>query len=148
MRTSSRRPLKYSLHTEFPPIRSGADETASAPDAAPANKKVLLGWPALAEELESVHPVHYAQIATQLEALYVEDLERIDNQAVALRLVHFVDKLYDQEVRLSITLRDGLTLGEIFSVDYRHGGYEKKYRRCLSRLHELVSETKAAEVAL
>jgi hypothetical protein len=32
----------------------------------------------------------------------------------------------------------------IFAVSYRHGGYEKKYRRCLSRLHELVSETKAA----
>jgi len=86
--------------------------------------------------------VHYAQIATQLHALYVEDLERIDNQAVALRLVHFVDKLYDQEVRLSVSLAAGLPLGEIFSIAYRHGGYEKKYRRCLSRLHELLSETK------
>jgi cell division protein ZapE len=108
------------------------------------NAKVLLRWPELATELEAVHPVHYAQIATQLEALYVEDLQQIDNQAVALRLVHFVDKLYDQEVRLSVSLRAGLPLGEIFSVAYRHGGYEKKYRRCLSRLHELVSETQAA----
>jgi cell division protein ZapE len=112
-------------------------------DPAPENKKVLLRWPELAKELEAVHPVHYAQIATQLEALYAEDLERIDNQAVALRLVHFVDKLYDQEVRLSVSLLNGLPLGEIFSVAYRHGGYEKKYRRCLSRLHELLSETKA-----
>ncbi len=94
-------------------------------------------------ELEAVHPVHYAQIATQLEALYVEDLQQIDNQAVALRLVHFVDKLYDQEVQLSVSVRAGLTLGEIFSAAYRHGGYEKKYRRCLSRLHELVTGTKA-----
>jgi len=113
-------------------------------DPAPDRAKVLLRWPDLATELEAVHPVHYAQIATDLEALYVEDLQRIDNQAVALRLVHFVDKLYDQEVRLSVSLRAGLLLGEIFSVAYRHGGYEKKYRRCLSRLHELVSETQAA----
>jgi cell division protein ZapE len=128
---------------------SGAEDhavlqKACAQDQSPDQKKVLLRWPELASELEAVHPVHYAQIATQLEALYVEDLQRIDNQAVALRLVHFVDKLYDQQVRLSVSLEPGLALGEIFSVAYRHGGYEKKYRRCLSRLHELVSETTAA----
>ncbi len=119
-------------------VRATFDE-----DPAPENKKVLLRWHEVAKELEAVHPVHYAQIATQLEALYIEDLDHIDNQAVALRLVHFVDKLYDQEVRLSMSLLNGLPLGEIFSVAYRHGGYEKKYRRCLSRLHELLSETKA-----
>src|SRR5712691_2909636 len=112
-------------------------------DPTPDHATVLLHWPDLVTELEAFHPVHYAQIASRLEALYVEDLQRIDNQAVALRLVHFVDKLYDQEVRLSVTLRTGLPLGEIFSIAYRHGGYEKKYRRCLSRLHELISETKA-----
>jgi len=109
---------------------NGGIREAFEKDPAPDHARVLLRWPELARELEAVHPVHYAQIATQLQALYVQDLERIDNQAVALRLVHFVDKLYDQEVRLRISLRAG--------------GYEKKYRRCLSRLHELVSETKAA----
>jgi cell division protein ZapE len=113
-------------------------------DPTPDHANVLLRWPDLVTELEAVHPVHYAQIAIQLEALYVEGLQPIDNQAVALRLVHFVDKLYDQEVRLSVSLDAGLLLGEIFSVAYRRGGYEKKYRRCLSRLHELVSETQAA----
>lgn len=116
---------------------------AFAQDPSPDHAKVLLRWPELATELEAVHPVHYAQIATGLEALYVEDLQQIDNQAVALRLVHFVDKLYDQEVRLSLSLSNGLPMGEIFSAAYRHGGYEKKYRRCLSRLRELVSETTA-----
>jgi cell division protein ZapE len=115
-----------------------------AEDPSPDRARVLLQWPHLARQLEMVHPVHYAQIATQLQALYLEDLGRIEHQAVALRLVHFVDKLYDQEVRLRVSTRDGLPLGEIFSATYRHGGYEKKYRRCLSRLHELVSETKAA----
>ena len=123
---------------------NGGIREAFEKDPAPDRARVLLRWPELAQELEAVHPVHYAQIATQLQALYVENLERIDNQAVALRLVHFVDKLYDQEVRLRISLRAALPLGEIISVAYRHGGYEKKYRRCLSRLHELVSETKAA----
>ena len=112
-------------------------------DAAADQARVLLDWPSLAMQLERVHPVHYAQIATRLDALFIERLDSIDDQAVALRLVHFVDKLYDQEVRLTVSTAAGLPLGDIFSRRYRHGGYEKKYRRCLSRLHELVSETNA-----
>jgi cell division protein ZapE len=104
-----------------------------------ANERVLLDWPALATQLEQVHPVHYGQIAGRLESLYLRGLEPIADQAVALRLVHFVDKLYDQEVRLSVSSTVPLT--ELFSASYRHGGYEKKYRRCLSRLHELLSES-------
>jgi cell division protein ZapE len=115
---------------------------AYAEDRAPETARVLLDWSSLARQLEAVHPVHYAQIATKLDALFVQDLQRIDDQAVALRLVHFVDKLYDQEVPLTLTTRSNVPLVEIFSPAYRNGGYEKKYRRCLSRLHELVSETR------
>jgi cell division protein ZapE len=115
---------------------------AYAEDSAPEGARVLVDWSALAGQLEAVHPVHYAQIAAQFDALYVADLHRIDDQAVALRLVHFVDKLYDQEVRLTLSTQDGLPLVEIFSSAYRSGGYEKKYRRCLSRLHELLAETR------
>jgi cell division protein ZapE len=104
-----------------------------------ATERVLLDWPALATQLERVHPVHYAQIASRLAALYLKGLEPIEDQAVALRLVHFVDKLYDQQVRLSVASTVPLT--DVFSASYRHGGYEKKYRRCLSRLHELLSES-------
>jgi cell division protein ZapE len=110
-------------------------------DAESATTKVLLDWSDLASQLELLHPVHYGQIARQLDALFVGDLEPIDDQAVALRLVHLVDKLYDQQVGLTISSRPGLQLTDVFSAGYRHGGYEKKYRRCLSRLHELLSET-------
>jgi cell division protein ZapE len=113
-------------------------------DPASDEARVLIAWPGLASQLAAVHPVHYAQIASQLSALFVHGLRRVDDQAVALRLVHFVDKLYDQEVRLVVSTVDDLPLAEIFSAAYRHGGYEKKYRRCLSRLHELIAETQAA----
>ena len=108
-----------------------------------SKRKVLLSWTQLAKQLEDVHPVHYAQIAARIDALYVTGLACINDLAVALRLVHFVDKLYGQEVRLTLSTTDDLPLGEIFGPGYRHGGYEKKYRRCLSRLHELVAETNA-----
>jgi len=106
-----------------------------------ADREISIDWPSLASQLELLHPVHYGQVAGQLEALFIRDLERIDDQAVALRLVHLVDKLYDQQVGLTISGKDTLRLSEIFAASYRHGGYEKKYRRCLSRLHELLSET-------
>jgi cell division protein ZapE len=107
--------------------------------AEPIAAAVLVTWPALAAELERIHPVHYGQIASRLDALYLDQLSIIEDQAVALRLVHFVDKLYDNEVRLAIA--SAVPLSEVFSKGYRHGGYEKKYRRCLSRLHELLAET-------
>ena len=100
---------------------------------------VLLPWPQLANDLERVHPVHYGQIAARLSALYIDELTTIEDQAVALRLVHFVDKLYEEQVPLRLSSL--VPLPELFSASYRHGGYEKKYRRCLSRLHELVAET-------
>jgi cell division protein ZapE len=112
-------------------------------DPAPETARVLITWPALAAQLEAVHPVHYAQIAANLDSLFLEDLPTIEDQAVALRLVHFVDKLYDQQVRLMLSTRHHLPLVEIFSARYRNGGYEKKYRRCLSRLHELLAETRS-----
>jgi len=104
---------------------------------------LVLAWNELARELERVHPIHYAQIAAQLPGLHVVGLDTIADQAVALRLVHFVDKLYDQEVRLALGANVPLT--ELFAANYRHGGYEKKYRRCLSRLHELLRETEVGE---
>jgi cell division protein ZapE len=102
-----------------------------------------LDWPALAHQLARVHPVHYAQIAARLAGLEIHELAPIEDQAVALRLVHFVDKLYDQEVPLSVSA--SMPLSELFAPSYRHGGYEKKYRRCLSRLHELLLETEVRE---
>lgn len=113
-------------------------------DVADDAAKALVKWSDLADHLGRVHPIHYAQIAARLDAIYVSDLASVADQAVALRLVHFVDKLYDGEVRVALTTAGGLPLSEVFSSAYRHGGYEKKYRRCLSRLHELLAETSAA----
>jgi cell division protein ZapE len=122
-------------------------DVAYATDPAPDDTKVRLGWEELALALAGLHPVQYGQVAAQLEAVYVGGLSRIDDQAIALRLVHFVDKLYDQQVRLAVSLEPGLELPDIFSPAYRDKGYEKKYRRCLSRLHELLCESASVRTA-
>jgi cell division protein ZapE len=60
------------------------------------------------------------------------------NQDIALRFVHLIDKLYDQGIHLAASARCDLI--DIFSPEYRDKGYAKKYRRCLSRLGELLRE--------
>jgi cell division protein ZapE len=55
----------------------------------------------------------------------------------ALRFVHFVDKLYDREIKL---LASGCELESLFPESYRFGGFAKKYSRCLSRLGELLRD--------
>ena len=124
-------------HRQWHELAPDVMQHPAPPDA------VAVTWQSLAHQLEQVHPIHYAQIAAKLDALHIADLTTIHDQAVALRLVHFVDKLYDQEVRLSLS--SGVPLSDVFAPSYRHGGYEKKYRRCLSRLHELLAESSAQQ---
>jgi predicted ATPase len=55
----------------------------------------------------------------------------------ALRLVYFIDKIYDNDVELSVTA--AIPLRELFSRTIYHGGDTKKYLRALSRLEELTA---------
>jgi cell division protein ZapE len=77
-----------------------------------------------------------------MEALFVEGLAPMVDQGTALRFVHLVDKLYDQQVRLAVSAT--CELPDLFLTEYRDKGYAKKYQRCLSRLHELLAESATA----
>ncbi|WP_019588739.1 cell division protein ZapE [Deinococcus apachensis] len=91
----------------------------------------------LNRHLLEVHPSRFARLLAGVEALGVTDLAPMPDQNVALRFVHFIDKLYDLGLRAAFT---GVPLGQLFSETYRHGAYAKKYSRCLSRLSELLHE--------
>ncbi len=95
-------------------------------------------FPALLAHLGRLHPIRFNKLLEGLDAVFLEDLRPIEKQDDALRFVHFVDKLYDREIRLSLS---GATLEELFPATYRFGGYAKKYARCLSRLGELMRES-------
>jgi cell division protein ZapE len=58
------------------------------------------------------------------------------NQTDALRLVAFVDRLYDAQVRIVAT---GLPLNQVFPEEMLAGGYRKKYLRAVSRMIALTS---------
>ena len=61
----------------------------------------------------------------------------LTDQAVALRLVVFADRLYDRDIPL---LAGGEPLDRLFSAEMLAGGYRKKYRRAASRLVALARE--------
>ncbi len=93
----------------------------------------------LCSHLEKLHPIRYTRLLEPLEIIFLSGLGPMEDQTIALRFVHFIDKLYDQQVKLVLSASCPLT--EIFPVEYRDKGYRKKYQRCLSRLTELLKES-------
>lgn len=93
----------------------------------------------LNRHLLDVHPSRFARMLEGVEALVIEDLLPMPDQNMALRFVHFVDKLYDLGLPAAMT---GTALGKLFDESYRHGAYAKKYSRALSRLSELLREAR------
>jgi cell division protein ZapE len=107
--------------------------------------KAIIALERLLARLATLHPIRYARLLAPVEALFVEGLAPIEDQGAALRFVHLVDKLYDQQVRLAVSAR--CALPDLFLPEYRDKGYAKKYQRCLSRLHELLAEFPTAMTA-
>ncbi len=88
--------------------------------------------------LSKLHPIQYSQLLLPLEAIFIDGLAPMNDQNIALRFVHLIDKLYDRGMRLRASAT--CALPDLFSPEYRDKGYAKKYQRCLSRLHELLQE--------
>src|SRR5690554_5046448 len=86
--------------------------------------------------LALVHPSRYAKLVDGLNAVAMRDVATFTNQTDALRFVAFVDRLYDDQVRVIAT---GVPLDQVFPDDMLGGGYRKKYLRANSRLIALTA---------
>ncbi len=86
---------------------------------------------ALIAHLATVHPARYVGLVEGIDIVGIRDVHELPGQAEALRFVAFVDRLYDDQVRIVAT---GLPLDEVFGADMLAGGYRKKYLRAMSRL--------------
>ncbi len=93
-------------------------------------------FPVVVRHLATVHPSRYVKIIEGLAAVGIRDVTVLHNQSNALRLVAFVDRLYDARVRVIAT---GVPLDLVFSEEMLAGGYRKKYLRAASRLISLTS---------
>jgi cell division protein ZapE len=86
---------------------------------------------AVLEHLASVHPSRYGALVDGLDLVVWRGVRPVGDQAVALRLVVLVDRLYDRTVPV---MAGGTALDQVFPDELLHGGYRKKYFRALSRL--------------
>ncbi|MBX9718180.1 MAG: cell division protein ZapE, partial [Microbacteriaceae bacterium] len=94
------------------------------------------GFRDVLRHLATVHPSRYVGLIGGLEAIGLTDVEVLSNQTDALRLVAFVDRLYDAQVRIHAT---GVSLDQVFPDDMLAGGYRKKYLRATSRMIALTT---------
>lgn len=120
---------------------TGAELAELRTTEAVAGPRLALTWEELFGLLERVHPTRYGGLVAQAGTIYLDGARAITDQASALRFVHFIDKVYDLEVRLRVSGEGPLL--ELFHASYREGAYAKKHHRCLSRLSELLSSAPA-----
>ncbi len=96
---------------------------------------------ALLTHLLSLHPSRYGALVDDVALVGLTGVRPVDDQAAALRLVVFVDRLYDRDVPV---LASGVALDRVFPEELLSGGYRKKYLRAISRLTALARQARAA----
>lgn len=117
------------------PAPSGGTELVAAAEATAG--ATLDDFGALCEHLAAVHPSRYGMLVDGVGAVYLSGLVPAPDQAVALRLVALVDRLYDRAVPVGVS---GEPVSALFGEEMLRGGYRKKYLRALSRLVALARE--------
>lgn len=91
---------------------------------------------ALMLHLGTVHPSKYVKIIRDVDVIAITGVFLLTNQTDALRLVAFIDRVYDAEIPI---IASGLPLNEVFDAEMMAGGYRKKYQRSQSRMVALTT---------
>jgi len=89
----------------------------------------------LLEFLGTLHPTKYRRLLDDVGAIAIHDIFQLEDQVAALRLVSFVDRLYEQQIPLRTS--GDLPATKVFSKTMIEGGYRKKYLRAVSRIGAL-----------
>jgi cell division protein ZapE len=90
----------------------------------------------LLKHLSTVHPSRYIKIIRNIDVISLTDVFLMTDQTDALRLVAFIDRVYDAEIPI---IASGLPLNEVFDATMLDGGYRKKYQRSQSRMVALTT---------
>ncbi|MBA3266202.1 MAG: cell division protein ZapE [Nocardioidaceae bacterium] len=88
----------------------------------------------LCRHLEELHPSTYGALVESVGLVCLQEVRQLHDQATALRLVVFTDRLYDRGAAVAAS---GLALDRVFSDEMLSGGFRKKYYRAFSRLAAL-----------
>jgi len=117
-------------------IDSEALERAVDALAASGKHVTLDDFESLVAHLATAHPSTYRVMIEGIDAIGLSDVRVLHNQTDALRLVAFIDRVYDAETPI---LASGAPLDTVFDADMLQGGYRKKYLRAASRMLALTS---------
>ncbi|GAA1061269.1 cell division protein ZapE [Agromyces bracchium] len=117
-------------------VDDAAVEHAAATLAGRGHRVSLDGFDELLSHLSTVHPSKYIKLIDGLEFIALTGVRELTDQNAALRLVAFIDRVYDAEVPI---LASGRPLDEVFGGDMLSGGYRKKYLRSMSRMIALTT---------
>ena len=104
--------------------------------AARGHRVSLDGFDELIAHLATVHPSKYIKLIEGVEFIALDGVHELSNQNAALRLVAFIDRVYDAEVPI---IASGLPLDQVFDDEMMAGGYRKKYLRAMSRMIALTT---------
>jgi cell division protein ZapE len=91
---------------------------------------------ALIAHLATVHPSRYIGLIEGIDRIGLAGVHVIESQSEALRLVAFIDRVYDAQIPIAAS---GVPLDEVFGGDMLSGGYRKKYLRSMSRMMALTA---------
>ena len=125
-----------------PPPPLSADEVRRRADGRGTASGQPRRFDALCAKLARLHPSTYGRLldgACGRRCLRL-GVRPAPDQAVALRLVTLIDRLYDRSVPVQAS---GGSLGELFTPEMLRGGYRKKYLRATSRVLALSREDPA-----
>lgn len=115
----------------------GSGSTRWSIDEPLASKsQVAFEFDELLSILSGAHPMRVRQSLHGIHSIKIVNVRSILDPHHALRLVYFIDKIYDNDVTLSVEA--SVPLKKLFSRNIFHGGDTKKYLRALSRLEELT----------
>ncbi|HEX5018756.1 MAG TPA: cell division protein ZapE [Actinomycetes bacterium] len=122
-------------HRGAPVVPAPVSESVVVEAVERAQRATLDDFDQLLDHLATVHPSRYGALVDEVDLVGWRNVRPIDDQAVALRFVVLVDRLYDRDVTL---VASGHALDELFPEEMLRGGYRKKYFRALSRLLALA----------
>ena len=91
---------------------------------------------ALMRHLSTVHPSKYIKMIAELDVIALRNVYLLTDQTDALRLVAFIDRVYDAEIPI---IASGVPLHDVFDAEMMQGGYRKKYQRSQSRMVALTT---------
>lgn len=101
------------------------------------SRTLSLEFDEMEELLDAAHPIRARLALKQFDTVIIDEFGIFDHPHEALRFVYFVDKLYDNNIKLIVFAR--VKIADIFHPTIMKGGDTKKYRRTLSRLIEITS---------